>query len=177
MGHIWISYVFDMGHYPPYQTHMMPCSGSLLSYLWESYVFRKVPYNSQIWEWYGLWEWYGMIAMQRNDMGMVWEVQSVPYLTHIYGKDMYLVKIHSIPIHGNDMGWEWYGMIAIAREWYGNVYQSHTKPTSMGKIHPLFLLGEIKVWGNSPIPIPKLFKEMTTLWLSFKVLLFKSWTR
>ena len=45
-----------------------------------------------------------MIAMQRNDMGMVWEVQSVPYLTHINGKDTYFVKIHTIPIHGNDMG-------------------------------------------------------------------------
>ena len=50
-----------------------------------------------------------------------------------------------------------------AREWYGSLHQSHTKPTSMGKIHPPFLLGEIKVWGNSPIPIPKLFKETTTL--------------
>ena len=46
-----------------------------------------------------------MIAMQRNDMRMVWEVQSVPYLTHIYGKDTYFVKIHTIPIHGNDMGY------------------------------------------------------------------------
>ena len=99
MGHIQISYVFYMGHYPPYQTHMMPCIASLLSYLWERYVFCKDPHHSQIWEW------YGMIAMQRNDMGMVWEVQSVPYLTHIYGKDTYLVKIHTIPIHGNDMGY------------------------------------------------------------------------
>jgi len=41
------------------------------------------------------------------------------------------------------------------REWYGSLHQSHTKPTSMGKINPLFLLWEIKVWGNSPIPIPK----------------------
>ena len=38
-----------------------------------------------------------MIAMQRNDMGMVWEVQSGPYLTHIYGKTMYFVKIHTLP--------------------------------------------------------------------------------
>ena len=142
MGHTWISYVFDMGHYPPYQTHMMPCTASLLSYLRESYVFRKVPYHSQMWEWYGLWEWYGMIAMQRNDMGMVWEVQSVPYLTHIYGKDTRFVKIHTIPIHGNDisygngMGWlPCEGMVIVS------LHQSHTKPTSMGKIHPLFLLG------------------------------------
>ena len=110
MGHIWISYVFDMGHYPPYQTHMMPCSGSLLSYLWESYVFRKVPYNSQIWEWYGLWEWYGMIAMQRNDMGMVWEVQSVPHLWKSY-------VFRKVPYHSHTWEcyglWEWYGMIAM----------------------------------------------------------------
>ena len=46
-----------------------------------------------------------MIAMQRNDMGMVWEVQSVPYLIHIYGKATYFVKFHTIPIHGNAMGY------------------------------------------------------------------------
>ena len=46
-----------------------------------------------------------MIAMQRNDMGMVWEVQSVPYLTHIYGKATYFVKFHTIPIRGNAMGY------------------------------------------------------------------------
>ena len=46
-----------------------------------------------------------MIAMQRNDMGMVWEVQSVPYLTHIYGKATYFVKFHTISIHGNAMGY------------------------------------------------------------------------
>ena len=42
-------------------------------------------------------------------------------------------------------------MIAIAREWYGSVEQSpHTKPTSMGKIHILFLLGKLRYGGNSP---------------------------
>ena len=46
-----------------------------------------------------------MIAMGRNDMGMVWELRSVPYQAHIYGKDTYFVKIHTIPIHGNDMGY------------------------------------------------------------------------
>ena len=46
---------------------------------------------------------HGMIAMQKNDMGMVWEVQSVPYLTHIYGKDTYFVKIHTISIHSNSI--------------------------------------------------------------------------
>ena len=50
MGHTQISYVFYMGHYPPYQTHMMPCIASLLSYLWERYIFSKDPYHSQIWE-------------------------------------------------------------------------------------------------------------------------------
>jgi len=85
--------------------------------------------------------------MQRNDMGMVWEVKSVTYLTHIYGKDTYFVKIHTIPIHGNDMGYGNGMGYCLAREWYGSLHQSHTKPTSMGKIRILFLLGEIEVWG------------------------------
>ena len=31
-----------------------------------------------------------MIAVRRNDMGMVWELKSVPYQTHAYGKDQYV---------------------------------------------------------------------------------------
>ena len=95
-----------------------------------------------------------MIAMQRNDMGMVWEVQSVPYLIHIYGKATYFLKFHTIPIHGNAMG-------------YGNGMGAYISPIPNPHLWEryiqLFLLGEIKVWGNSPIPIPKLFKETTTL--------------
>ena len=50
-------------------------------------------------------------------------------------------------------------MIAIAREWYGSVERSpHTKLTSMGKIHILFLLGEIKVWGKQPHTYPKIIQ-------------------
>ena len=64
-------------------------------------------------------------------MGIVWEVQSVPYVTHIYGKATYFVKFHTIPIHGNAMGMVWDD--CHARECYGSLHQSHTKPTSMGK--------------------------------------------
>ena len=46
---LWAIYGFDIGHYPPYQTCMMPCSASLLSYVWERYVFFKNPYHSHIW--------------------------------------------------------------------------------------------------------------------------------
>ena len=38
-------------------------------------------------------------------MGMVWELKSVPYQTHIYGKGTYSIKIHTIPTYGNDMGY------------------------------------------------------------------------
>ena len=86
MGHIWISYGFDMGHYPPYQTCMMSYTACLLSYLWERYMFRKNPYYSHIWEWYGLWNGMGWLPCRvwyGNSMGA-----SVPYQTHIYGKGM-----------------------------------------------------------------------------------------
>ena len=81
MGHIWTIYGYDMGNlWAIYGFHMFLIWGithqikpiilwchvlPLLSYLWERYVFRKDPYHSQIWEWYGLWddyhakEWYG----------------------------------------------------------------------------------------------------------------------
>ena len=45
-----------MGHYAPYQTHMLPYTASLLSLLWDRYVFRKNPYLGMIWA-----------------MGMVWD--------------------------------------------------------------------------------------------------------
>ena len=32
-----------MGHYAPYQTHMLLYTASLLSFLWERYVFHKNP--------------------------------------------------------------------------------------------------------------------------------------
>ena len=74
-------------------------------------------------------------------MGMVWELKSVPYQTHIYGKDMYFVKIHTIPTYGNDMGYGngrgWLPCKGIIWEWYGSLNQYHTKPISMGKIHIL----------------------------------------
>ena len=38
-------------------------------------------------------------------MGTVLELKSVPYQTHIYGKDTYFIKIHTIPIYENDMGY------------------------------------------------------------------------
>ena len=100
-----------------------------------------------------------MIAMQRNDMGMVWEVQSVPHLWKSY-------VFRKVPYHSHTREcyglWEWYGMIAMRGNGMG-AYISPIPNPHLGKIHLLFLLGEIKVWGNSPIPIPKLFKEMTTL--------------
>ena len=62
-----------------------------------------------------------MIAMQKNDMGMVWEVQSAPYLTHIYGKD---IPYPTIPILGNYMGYGngmgWLPCEGIIWEWYGS---------------------------------------------------------
>ena len=125
-----------------------------MSYLWERYVFRKNPYYSHIWEWYRLWKWYGVIAMVRNDMGMVWELQSLPYQTHIYGKDKYFMKIHTIPIHGNNMGYGngigWLSCEGMIWEWYGSLNQSHTKPgevTAPNKSHiNQYLLH--KLWKN-----------------------------
>ena len=160
-----------MGHYPPYQTHIMPCTASLLSYLWESYVFRRVPYHSHVWEWYGLWEWYGMIAMQWNDMGIVWEVQSVPYLTHIYGKDTYFVKIHTIPIHGNDIGYGngmgWLPCEGMVCELTSVPYQTHIygKDTSA-----------IRMGVTAPY-LSQNYSRKQPLCDCLKVLLFNSWTR
>ena len=46
-------------------------------------------------------------------MGMVWELKSVPYQTHIYEKDTYFVKFYTVRMHI----WEWSGVTVP--------YQSH----------------------------------------------------
>ena len=103
MGHIWISYFFDMGHYITHHIkpiilwcHVLPLY--CLIYGKDTY-FVKIHTIPR----YGNDMGYGMITTQKNDMGMVWEVQSVSYLTHIYGKDTYFVKIHTISIHSNSI--------------------------------------------------------------------------
>ena len=72
-----------------------------------------------------------MISMQRNDMGMVWEVQSVPYLTHMYGKATYFVKFHTIPIHGNAMGYG-NGMGAYISPYQTHIYGKDTSAILIG---------------------------------------------
>ena len=59
----------------------------------------------------------------------------LPLYCHIYGKDTYFIKIHTIPIHGNDMGYENGIPIPNPCLWERSIHIE------------LFLLGEIKVWG------------------------------
>ena len=94
-----------------------------------------------------------MIAMQRNDMGMVWEVKSVTYLTHIYGKDTYFVKIHTIPIMIWAIGMIW----DIALQ--GNGMRAYISPIPKAHLWERYVYysywGNLRYGGNSPIPFPK----------------------
>jgi len=111
-----------------------------------------------------IWVWYGF------DMA-----HYQPYQTHIlhilplyclwYGKDTYFVKIHTIPICGNDMGYgNDMGALIIAA-WYGNCMGAwispHTNSISMGKIRisskSILFPYMGKVWDNRPISIPYTF--------------------
>ena len=58
-------------------------------HLWKSYVFRKVPYHSHTWEWYG----YGMIAMRGNAMGAY--ISPIPN-PHLWERDHSCVFLNSI---------------------------------------------------------------------------------
>jgi len=66
--------IWDITHHIiPIWCHALPLY--CLIYGKDKYIVKNL-YHSHVWEW------YGMIAMQRNDMGMVWEVQSGPYLPY-----------------------------------------------------------------------------------------------
>lgn len=149
-----------MGHHPPYQTHMMPCTASVLSYLWERYFIKihRIPiYGNDMGYGYGM----GWLPCE----GMIWEwyesFNQSHTITHIYGKDTYFVKIHTIPIHGNDMGYGngigWLPCKGMIWEWYGSLNQSHTNPISINTFSTSYGKTMGLQWERQLVPIENLY--------------------
>ena len=73
-----------------------------------------------------------MITMQRNDMGMVWEVQSVPHLWKSY-------VFRKVPYHSHT--WECYGMIAMQGNGMGAYISPNYQTHIYGKDTSAILIG------------------------------------
>ena len=118
-------------------------------YIIQKYIMRRPLPSRVIWDIYGPYMgmiWDNLWAIYGFHMVLIWNITHhikpvwchiLPLYCLIYGKDTYFIKIHTIPIYGNEwaMGMVWDD--CHVKEWYGN---------GMGAL-------------ISPIPNPHLWKR------------------
>ena len=177
MGHIQIS-CFLYGTLPTISNtyDAMYCLSIVLSMGKIRISLRSIPFPDMgminwamgmVWDDCHAKEWYG------NGMGGSISPVLNPHLwkRYVFCKNPYYS--HTWEWYGL---WEWYGMIAMRGNGMGAYISPIPNPHLWERYVHYSYWGKLRYGGNSPIPISKLFKETTTLWWSFKVLLFKTWT-